>query len=150
MQAAFASSIYQDSITDDETKLIRRDRFSTALTERHVRVEGDPGDGCVKLIVLLRGHPARSREAFLEALTGPYSEAVARLGPLRHEQLISLPDGIQAFDAADEIWFADAEAALAHLNSGAADDAAMTLAGFAMGRERLIAAPVLVAGPRLP
>jgi uncharacterized protein (TIGR02118 family) len=150
MEAAFGSSLYQQTITDDETKLVRRDRFSKALTERQVRVDGDPGEDCVKLITLLRAHPARSREAFLDALTGPYAEAVSSLLPLRHEQLVALPDGAPAFDAADEIWFADADAALAYVNSAAGDDAGSSLAGYVLGRERLIARPVLIAGPRLP
>ena len=150
MEAAFASNLYQQAISDDETKLIRRDRFSKALTERKVLLDGDPGEDSVKLITLLRAHPARPREALLEALSGPYAEAVASLRPLRHEQLLALPDGVHAFDAADEVWFADAEAALAHVNSTAGDDAGGNLAGYVLGRERLIARPVLVAGPRLP
>jgi uncharacterized protein (TIGR02118 family) len=150
MEAAFASSVYQQTIIDDEEKLIWRDRFSKAVTERQVRVDGDASDECVKLITLLRAHPARSRESFIDALVGPYAEAVAGLQPLRHEQLIAIRDGIQAFDAADEIWFANANAALAYVNSAAGDYAGSNLAGFVLGRERVIARPVLIAGPRLP
>lgn len=150
MEAAFASPHYRQTVSEDELQLIRRERFSLAVTERQIRVDGDPGEAAVKLVTLLRAHPARSREAFLEAFTGPYAEAIAALAPLRHEQLVALPGPVQAFDAADEIWFGTADEAYAHVNSKAGDEAAAELAGFALGRERLIARPVLMAGPRLP
>ena len=149
MDAAFASPLYRGQISDDELKLIRRDRFSLALTRRHVSVDGDPGEAAVKLLTLMRAHPARPREAFLEALRGPYAAAIAALRPLRHEQLVAFGEGA-AFDASDEIWFPDAEAALDHVNSSAGDDAFQHLAGLVLGRERVIARPVRIAGPALP
>lgn len=150
MEAAFASDLYRDAITSDEEQLIRRDRFSLALTQRMVCKDGDPGDEAVKLVTMFRAHAARTRAAFLEALTGPYAEAIAAQRPLRHEQLIALEGRVQAFDAADEIWFESPDEACAHVNSEAGDEAASQLAGLVLGHEMLIARPVLIAGPRLP
>lgn len=143
MAEAFASTLYQGQIADDEVRLIQRERFSLAVTERHVIVDGDPGADAVKLVTLHRAHPARGRAALVDALLQ------ARVDALRHEILVALrPE--DAFDASEETWFPDAAAALAFVNSAAGDAVAEPIAGLVLGRERLIARPVLIAGPRLP
>lgn len=150
MTAAFAGQHYRSSVTADEHELIDRERFSLAVCERQVRVAGDPGGDSVKLITILRTHPARSPAAFLEAFTGPYAQAVARTGPSRHEQLVPVDALEAAVDAVDEIWFASPRDAIRHLGSAAGDEAARELGGLALGCERVIVRPRLVFGPRLP
>ena len=105
----------------------------------------------MKLITLLRAHPARPVQAFREALAGPYAAAVSSAGPRRHEQMTPVDAGVvHAFDAADEIWFPTAAAALGYLRSEVGHAAARALGGLALGTERVIVRPHLVFGPRQP
>jgi uncharacterized protein (TIGR02118 family) len=130
MDAAFASEQYRGAIVADEQRLIDKTRFAQALCERRVLAEGD---GALKLMTFLRRHPAAGEQAFLAALSG-------------HEQLIVRHD-LHAgrppapFDAVEVLWFADAEAAVAHTAGAAAQDAAYHRAGVLFGAERVVARP---------
>jgi uncharacterized protein (TIGR02118 family) len=148
MRAGFASEHYQGAVRADETTLIDGSRFMLAITRRRVLLDAKPATDAVKLITLLRAHPASTREALLDALAGPYAEAVAEdVRPLRHEQLITLPEAHvgdlpNCCDAVDLLWFPDAMEALAALRGPLAERPGWILAGRAFGSERLIAKPI--------
>jgi hypothetical protein len=104
-----------------------------------------PGTGAVKLITLFTRAPGAAEGALAVALTGPYATAVAGVGPLRHEVLITIPNRARRppfrVQAIDILWFATPQDALAWTSSDAAYRAAWHLAGVAAGSERLIARP---------
>jgi hypothetical protein len=93
--------------------------------------------------------PTCEPEEFLAALRGPYAAAVAKAGPLRHEQLVPIPEAHAGgpppqCEAVDLLWFADAHEAAAFPRSGPGGEAAAALAGRSLGAERLVARPVRV------
>lgn len=145
MDAAIDSPAHEKDSIDDEANFIDTARTGYAVTMRHVLMDLAPGAGAVKLITLFRRAPGAPEGALAVALTGPYATAVAGVGPLRHEVLISIPNragrppfGVQAIDI---LWFATPQDALAWTSSDAAYRAAWHLAGVAAGSERLIARP---------
>jgi hypothetical protein len=91
----------------------------------------------------------------LDALRGPYAEAVAAAasGPgaagartLRHEVLVTSPEAHEGrypipCDAVDEVWFGTPADAAAFLTGEAGVAAWLHLAGLALGTERLVARP---------
>jgi len=147
MRAGFASEHYQVAVRADEANLIDGSRFMLAITRRRVLHDGAPPDDGVKLITLLRAHPAASPAELADVLAGPYAQAVAAARPLRHEQLITIPeahagDRPACCDAVDELWFADPAGALDALRGPLSQEPGWILAGRAFGSERLIARPV--------
>lgn len=145
MDAAIDSPAHEQDSVDDEANFIDVRRTGYTVTTRRVISDAEPPDGAVKLITMLRRAPGASVQALADALTGPYSAAVARSVHGRHEVLVALPDredrppfGVQAIDL---LWFAAPRDALAWIGSDAAADAAWHLAGAALGSERLIARP---------
>ena len=147
MRAGFASEHYQRTVRADEANLIDGSRFMLALTQRRVIADGEPTEGAVKLMALLRAHPASTPEALTDLLAGPYAEAVRVAEPLRHEQLITQAEWHRGdlpacCDAVDILWFAGPDQALAAATGPLADEAGWLLAGVAFGAERLIAAPL--------
>jgi uncharacterized protein (TIGR02118 family) len=145
MDAAIDSPVHEQDSVDDEANFIDGDRTGYAVTTRHVLDGGRPPQDAVKLVTLLRRAPGAAAEALAGALTGPYAQAVAGTGPVRHEVLVALPDrpGRAPFSvqAVDLLWFATAEEAVAWAGSLAAYRAAWHLAGSAFGSERLVARP---------
>ena len=145
MDVAIDSPAHEKDSVDDEANFIDTTRTGLAVTNRHVLIDGKPGSDAVKLITLLRRAPNAPEHALADALKGPYAEAVAGAGPVRHEALITIPDrpGRPPFSvqAVDLLWFAKAEDAVAWTGSQAAYRAAWHLAGVAFGAERLIARP---------
>lgn len=145
MDAGFASAHYQGAVRSDESNLIDRARFAVLVCERRVVAEGSPPADAVKLLTFLRARDAPAQLA--AALAGPYAAAVASARPLRHEQLIGLPEAHgpgrepAACDAVDVLWFADPDAALTALLGPLAEHAGLALAGAAFGSERLLARP---------
>ena len=149
MDAAFDSDHYRNTVTTDEKTLIDKTRFGLMLTKRRVLDDGEPAEGAVKLLTFFSVDANSSHEELAEALAGPYRDAVAPAGPVRHEQLLVIPgahDGRRAAlaDAADLLWFESGEAALAFVASDAAFAAAYTLAGRAFGAQRLLARTIQV------
>jgi hypothetical protein len=147
MRAGFASEHYNVAVRADETKLIDGSRFMLAITHRRILLDGSPPEGAVKLITLLRTHPAATVDALVETLGGAYADAAAAAAPLRHEQLITdheahVGDRPACCDAVDLLWFASPAAALDALTGPLSDAAGWILAGLAFGAERLIAHPV--------
>lgn len=146
MRAAFASDHYRRTVRADEAKLIDGSRFLLALTRRRVLIDGDPGEGTVKLMTFLRA-ASPPRGELGEVLAGQYAAAAREASPLRHEQLIVEPawhEGEQppCCDAVDLLWFADAEAALAALTGPLSERAGWALAGHAFGAERALVRPL--------
>jgi len=149
MRAGFASEHYRVAVRADETHLIDGSRFMLAITRRRVLVDRSPPEGAVKLITLLRAHPAATVGELVNTLGGAYAEAATEAGPLRHEQLITIPeahvgDRAPCCDAIDLLWFADATDALDAVRGPLAQLPGWVLAGRAFGSERLIARPVRV------
>lgn len=145
MDAAIDSPAHEQDSIDDEANFLDVSRTGYAVTERHVHADGAVREGAVKLITLLRLAPNADRAALAASIIGPYSEAVSRTKPMRHEALLTFADrdGRPAFavQAVDMIWFADEREALAWVGSDAQSAAAWQLAGVAFGTERLIARP---------
>jgi hypothetical protein len=149
MDAGFASPQYRETVQADELDLIDKPSFFCALTEREVLSDGGSPDDGVKLITLVRHNPISSSEALLEALRGPYTDAVAAAAagrPRRHELLVTLPEAHEGrypipCDAIDEVWFDSPDAALEFVTGDAGVTAWLTLAGLALGTERLVARP---------
>jgi uncharacterized protein (TIGR02118 family) len=149
MDAAFESDHYRQTVTADEHVLIDKSRFGLMLTERRVLAGGEPGDGAVKLMTFLTADRNAGAEALAEALAGPYRDAVAAAGPIRHEQLVVVPgshDGrLQPpADALDVLWFGGPDEALGFLTSEAGCEAGYALAGRACGAQRLLARQVRI------
>ena len=148
MDAAIDSPAHEKDSIDDEANFIDTGRTGYAVTTRRVLFDLAPGRSAVKLITLLTGAPNAPEGALVEAVTGPYSSAVAGAGPLRHEALLTLPErpGRPPFwvQAIDILWFAAPQDAVAWTSSDAAYRAAWHLAGVAAGNERLIARPYKV------
>lgn len=147
MRRGFASDHYQQTVRADETNLIDGSRFMLALTRRHVLADGRPASDAVKLMTLMRAHPASTRERLLDTLLGPYVEAAADARPQRHELLISQPEEHEpgrppCCDAIDLLWFASADEALERLRTVLSGRAGWLLAGVAFGTERLLAQPI--------
>jgi hypothetical protein len=145
MDAAIDSPVHEHDSIDDEERFIDTSRTGLAVSRRRVLVGGECGPDAVKLITLIRRAPTAAEDSLHDALAGPYAEAVAGTGPLRHEALIVLPDrpgkppsSVQAIDL---LWFATPRDALAWTASEAAYRAAWHLAGVSCGTERLIARP---------
>ena len=150
MRSSFASKAMREADAD-EARFADPVRFALAITERRVLIDQGPGAGAVRLLTFLRANPARGRQALLRAFQGPYAEVVAAAGPLRHEQLVVLPEahGVEAApacDAVDTIWFPSLDGAHAWLASPACAEAALHLAGWAFGTERALVDPVTVVG----
>jgi hypothetical protein len=120
------------------------------LASRRVLRDGEPPAQGVKLLSFFPLAAGADRDELTETLAGSYPEALAGVPVVRHEQLLEIPgahDGREpAFcAAADLLWFADAEQALAFVGSAAGDRARFVLAGLVAGVERLIARPVRIA-----
>lgn len=147
MRGGFASAHYQQTVRGDEKNLIDGSRFMLALTRRQIVADGQPTDDAVKLITLMRAHPAASRERLIDTLLGPYREAAADARPQRHEVLVVEPEEHEpglppCCDAIDLLWFASPEEALEALRTVLSGRAGWLLAGIAFGSERLIARPI--------
>jgi len=148
MDAGFASEIYRRDVVADEQQLVDKERFTLVLGERHV-LAGERGDGRgVRLLTFLRRHPAVAAGQLWAAVAGPYADRVAD-ATIGHEVLRALDHDRpgreqQAFDAVDELVFADVATARGWLASEAAVDAALTLAGLTAGTTRLLAQGVVV------
>jgi uncharacterized protein (TIGR02118 family) len=147
MDAGFASPEYQETVQADELDLIDKPAFFCALTEREVLLDtGSPDDG-VKLVTLVRHNPISSPAALVDALRGPYAEAVAGADPVRrHELLVTSAqahDGRYPIpcDAIDELWFDSSDAVVEFVTGDAGVAAWLHLAGVALGTERLVARP---------
>jgi EthD domain-containing protein len=145
MDRAIDSPVHVRDSVDDEDLFIDTSRTGLAVTTRHVLMDGNPPRDPIKLITLIRRAPAATQAALQKALTGPYADAVAGEGPIRHEALIGVADrtGKPPFtvQAIDLLWFETPRDALAWTSSDAAHNAAWHLAGIASGTERLIARP---------
>ena len=147
MDAGFASDEYRETVQADELDLIDKASFFCALAEREVLSDGAPADEGFKLITLVRHNPISSPEALLDALRGPYAEAISSAdGPRRHELLVtSRPahEGRYAIpcDAIDEVWFESPDAAREFVTGDAGVTAWLALAGLALGTERVVTRP---------
>jgi uncharacterized protein (TIGR02118 family) len=149
MDDGFASEHYREAVTADEHALIDKSRFGMILTERRVLVDGEPGEGAVKLLTFLPLHPGSTRQALSARLAGPYREIVAAARPLRHEQLLEIQGAhegrIPAVAAAvDVLWFPHPADALELVRGEVGHEAGYALAGAAFGLERLLARPIRV------
>jgi uncharacterized protein (TIGR02118 family) len=149
MDEAFASEHYLGAVTADEHSLIDKSRFLMLLADKRVLLDGDPGDGSVKLLTFLPVDPRSTREALDEVLAGPYSEIAASAGPQRHEQLIEIPGAHEGrlpavCAAVDVLWFASPEQALEFVHGEAGHEAGYALAGTAFGLERVLARPIRI------
>jgi hypothetical protein len=151
MDAGFGSEFYRDAVVADEQVLVDKTRFSLLLCSRRVLSGGSrpEGEGAVKLISFFGLGARVEPEALSEALAGPYREAVAAAPALHHEQLLEIPGahaGRQApfCAAADLLWFADVDDALAFVDGPVGDRARGALIGLIGGVERLLARPVRV------
>jgi uncharacterized protein (TIGR02118 family) len=149
MDAGFASPEYKETVQADELDLIDKPSFFCALTEREVLLdEGSPDDG-FKLITLVRHNPISSSAALLDALRGPYAEAIAGdgAGPVRrHEVLVTSAEAHDGrypipCDAVDELWFDSPEAAVDFVTGETGVAAWLHLAGLALGTERVVTRP---------
>lgn len=152
MDAAIDAPRHARDSLDDERNFADPDRSGLCLTERRVRIDGQTGDGTVKLMTFLRRHPRASNHDLADALSGPYAAAVAAGSPLRHEQFRGLAEahrtrGPAAFDAIDAIWLASAEDALRYLASRESAEATWRLAGRVLGTERFLVRPEPVLEP---
>ena len=147
MDAGFASPAYRETVQADELDLIDKASFFCALTEREVLSDGGSPDDGVKLITLIRHNPISSPGALVDALRGPYAEAVAAAdGPRRHELLVTSPEAHDGrypipCDAIDEIWFDSPDAAVEFVTGDAGVAAWLSVAGLALGTERVVARP---------
>jgi hypothetical protein len=147
MDAGFASPEYRETVQADELDLIDKPSFFCALTEREVLLDGGSPDDGFKLITLVRHNPISSPTALLDALRGPYAEAVAAAGPVgRHEVLVTSADAHEGrypipCDAVDELWFDSPEAAVDFVTGDAGVAAWLHLAGVALGTERVVTRP---------
>ena len=147
MRAGFSSEHYQTAVRADERALIDKSRFMMALTRRQVLADGDPPDGAVKLMSFLRSHPNSTPRALVEALEGPYAEAVADARPIRHELLVTQADEHEptlppCCDAIDILWFRSPDEAHGAVTGALSERPGWLLAGHAFGAERLIAQPI--------
>jgi hypothetical protein len=147
MDAGFASETYQTTVRADEDSFVDKSRFSMLLADRRILRDGERGG--VRLVTLLRVHPARERKELFDALTGPYAEAVHATTAGHHEQLhrvdVERPEPI-ACDATTSVVFPTVDEALAWAASDDALRVQLTLAGLAFGSERLLARPHVVLG----
>jgi uncharacterized protein (TIGR02118 family) len=149
MEAAFTSDHAREFVFPDSPFFLDTTRGGLAVTKRYVLRDGPPPEEGFKLLTVLRRHPACDQDAFLEALRGPYAEAVAAAEPLRHEQLVPMQEAHASgpppvCDAVDLLWFEDASAAARFPSSPEAGRAATALAGRSLGAERLVAKPFRV------
>jgi uncharacterized protein (TIGR02118 family) len=150
MDEGFASDYYQGPVTEDEHVLIDKSRFLLLLCERRVLDDRPVPDDAVKLLTLMPLSPGATHADLDAVLAGPYRDAVAGAGPLRHEQLLEIPGGHEGRQpppcaATDILWFAGPAEAVAFLRSEPAQRARYELAGRAFGLERILARPVDVA-----
>ena len=150
MRSAFASEPMREADAD-EAHFADPVRFALAITERTVLADPGTAPGAVRLLTFLRANPARGRRALLDALRGPYAEAIAATRPLGHEQLVVLPrahggEVAPACDAVDAIWFGSVAEARAWLASEECAAAALHLAGWTFGSERALVDPVTIVG----
>jgi uncharacterized protein (TIGR02118 family) len=148
MEAAFASPVADDVRADSALFLEHGRGGLTVHTRRVLTGASHDRDSGVKLVTALRRFPGCGQDQLEETLAGPYAEAAAVPGALRHEQLVPVR-GLAAneagfCDAVDLLWFATAEEAAAFAVSEAAGRAAQALTGRAYGTERMVATPVRV------
>jgi len=149
MNAAMSSDHAKRYVVPDSPRFLEADRGGLALTERHVlRDRGAPDEG-FKLVTVFRRHPLCSTDELLDALRGPFAEAVEHTNPIRHEQLFPIAElyedgSAPVCDAVDMLWFEDAADAAAFPSSAAAGEAAAAAAGRVLGVERFVATPVRV------
>lgn len=141
MDEAFSTVESESSITDHD-KFVNNDGYCHVISHRSVKVGGRPTESAVKLMTFMRKHPNNQREQLPATLDAQYSNVVAQIKPMRHEQLIVVPSAAKVvFDAVDIIWFAKPEDALAYVSSETAHRASLTIACHMIGSERLIARP---------
>ncbi len=149
MDRGFASDYYQSTVVADEQAMVDKTRFSLLLAHRRVLTDGEPPPEAVKLLTFLPLAAGATSEALIEALAGPYRDALSDAPILHHELLVQAP-GAHAgrpppfCAAADLLWFANADAALEFVGGPVANRARFALAGLAFGAERLIARPVRI------
>lgn len=145
MDAAIDSPAHEVDSIDDEKNFIDTSRTGYIVTARHVVSDAAPSPDAVKLITVLWAGVRASPAELATVLLGPYSTALGRSGPPRHEVLVALPDRRErppfAAHAVDILWFDGVDDALAWSTSEAAYSASWHLAGVAGGAQRLIARP---------
>lgn len=141
LTAGFSSATYRGAVREDEDRFVDKSRFATVLGERHL-LSGEPTSGAVRLLNLVRRHPAVEDEELWSALVGPYAEAVSG-GTLRHELLRPVASDAtgrerNAYDVVDELAFGSAAAAMAWLRSPEGTAASLVLAGLVAGQTRFL------------
>lgn len=145
MDEGFSSDVYLRAVQADEKAFVDKTRFSLVVAERETLIEGPDMEG-VKLITLLRVHPAADESQLISTLRGPRAEAVRKQRPSRHDLLWPISSAHSgdrtptAAEAVEVIWFDDLAAALVFIES----DAGWPLAGKALGLAELIARPLQV------
>lgn len=149
MDEAFASEHYLGAVTADEHALIDKTRFALLLSERRVLLEGEVDESAVKLLTFLPIDPRSTRSAPADALAGTYREIVADVEPLRHEQLLEIPEAHEGrlpavCAAVDILWFMSIEHALGFVHGDAGHRAGYALAGTAFGLERVLARAIRI------
>ncbi len=153
MQASFATRTPDSELRRDELRMIEPARLMVMLATPRTVLEGAAvPDSAVKLMTFLRAAPAADPGA-LGSRLDEIAQATGDGGGtiLRRERLTAIPgaraEGMPAWcDAIDVLWFADAEAALAHLASPVGDDADWRLAAVGQVLGRRIATEVWVVG----
>ncbi len=144
MDAGFGSPVYQRDVRADEDSLIDKPRFSLLLCHRSV-LHADMADtDGVKLVTLMRVHPAAQVSDVLDATGGRYAELARAAGAGRHQQLVPSPQlhagrPAPVADLVDCLWFGTAEQALEFAYGGPSGEADSVLSGVVFGRERMLA-----------
>jgi uncharacterized protein (TIGR02118 family) len=149
MDRGFASEFYRGAVMADEQSFVDKTRFSMLLAQRRVLTDREPPPDSVKLLTFLPRAANAEGEALVEALTGPYSEALGDAPILRRELLVEMPgahDGRPApfCSVVDVLWFPGPGEALEFVRGPLGNRARFALAGLAFGAERLIARPIRI------
>ncbi len=144
MQRALADPEIARALAVDEPNFIARGAGGWSIVgDREVRLEGTLPVGAVKLMTFFRIGPRAARDAFIEALRGPYAIEAAKARPARHEQVVVREGAEQSgCEAIDALWFESPDRAVEYVSSEAAFSAESKLVGLAFGRERVVVAPI--------
>ena len=142
MEQGFASETYQTLVRADEDDFVDKTRFSMMVGRQ---VGASPGHGQIKLITMLRAHPAAGGGGLIDTLAGPYREVLEGFteGHVIYEVALAAHESIPAaFDAAEVIWFENRSQLGGFLASKAWRRATWELSGKASGIARMVATPV--------